>query len=283
MKCNHWEVFPIHAGTFALDGGAMFGIIPKPLWEKNIPADDKNRISLALRTMLITNGKTNILVDTGIGNKWSEKEIQIYKIENWEHSLQNDLKKYGLTAENIHHVILTHLHFDHAGGALKLNNDGNIVPTFCNAKYYISRKNYQWALSPSEKDAGSYLKRDFQWLLDNNTIIIYEENDPLFEGISCINSDGHTIGQKMVKVDGKRSIVFCGDVIPTQFHIPLPYIMGYDLQPLIIMEEKKRLFQQAAEENWILFLEHDPYTCAASIKKEKEKYVRDQIYYQNDF
>lgn len=277
MKIGKYEVYAIETGRFKLDGGAMFGIVPKTLWEKLNPSDDKNRIELALRTLLIINEHRKILVDTGMGKKWEQKYIEIYGIDHSRYTLESSLAKVGLKVDDITDVIITHLHFDHAGGATMLENDGTIRPTFKNATYYVQKRNIELAMNPNEKDRASYLPENFIPLIEFNQIEIVDGEFEIFEGIEIIVSDGHTFGQQLVKVsDGKTTLLYCGDLIPTSSHIPIPYVMAYDLQPLVTMEEKKKLLKKAVDENWILFFEHDPYVDCATVKQGKKHIEVDQ-------
>lgn len=272
MKIGKYEIHAIETGRFKLDGGAMFGIVPKTIWDKLNPSDDKNRIELALRTLLIIGDDKKILVDTGIGKKWEGKYIDIYGIDHTKYTLENSLEKLGLRTSDITDVILTHLHFDHAGGATK-SEDGILKPTFENATYYVQKRNLDLAMNPNEKDRASYLPENFVPLIEFNQLEIVDGEFEIFDGIELIISNGHTFGQQLVKVsDGEKTIVYCGDLIPTSSHIPIPYVMAYDLQPLVTMEEKKKLLKKAVEENWILFFEHDPYADCATVKMGK-KYV----------
>lgn len=277
MKIGKYEVYAIETGRFKLDGGAMFGIVPKTIWEKLNPSDDKNRIELALRTLLIINEHRKILVDTGMGKKWEQKYIEIYGIDHSRYTLESSLAKIGLKVDDITDVIITHLHFDHAGGATMLENDGTIRPTFKNATYYVQKRNIELAMNPNEKDRASYLPENFIPLIEFNQIEIVDGEFEIFEGIEIIVSDGHTFGQQLVKVsDGKTTLLYCGDLIPTSSHIPIPYVMAYDLQPLVTMEEKKKLLKKAVDENWILFFEHDPYVDCATVKQGKKHIEVDQ-------
>ncbi len=266
MKIGKYELSIINSGYFKLDGGAMFGIIPKALWEKSNQADQENRIRLSTRNLLLRSSNKNILIDTGMGNKWDLKSQNIYSIDQSEFILANELSKVKLTPSDITDVILTHLHFDHSGGSTKIEN-GRIIPVFENAKYYIQKKNYEWAVSPSERDRGSYIKDNFLPLYNAGVLNFIDGEKNFDDEIELIPVMGHTFHQQLVKIsDSSSSILYCGDLVPTSSHIPLPYIMGYDLQPLISVQEKKKLLSLAAEENWKLFFEHDPIYVLATIK-----------------
>jgi glyoxylase-like metal-dependent hydrolase (beta-lactamase superfamily II) len=272
MQIGKYKLYLIDSVRFSLDGGAMFGIIPKVLWEKTNPPDEKNRIPLAARNMLLISESRKILIDTGMGEKWEEKEREIYRIEQNEHSLENSIRKIGVQPEEITDVILTHLHFDHTGGSTKIEN-GKIIPAFSNAKFYAPESNYNWAINPSERDRGSYLKNCFVPLMENGVLNLIYDNSQFDDEIEFISVNGHTFGQQLVKIfDGEKTFLFCGDLFPTSTHIRLPYIMGYDLQPLITLEEKKNILELAASQNWKLVFEHDPYHAAASIVETEKGY-----------
>ena len=267
MKIGDYEIHSIETGTFALDGGAMFGIVPKTIWDKKLTADESNRIDMALRCMLITGNNRNILVDTGIGNKFPKKYAEIYKIHHDETNIGTSLKKHGLSINDITDVILTHFHFDHAGGATCFS-DGDLKPAFPNATYYIQKDNIDLAYNPSEKDIGSYREENFEPLKESNKLEILKGEIEIFPNISIFVSNGHTIGLQHVKVSADdKTIVYCSDMIPTTAHLPIPYVMGYDLFPLTTIEEKKRFFYKAAEGDWMLFFEHDPYIEAIKVRK----------------
>ncbi|MCA0447094.1 MAG: MBL fold metallo-hydrolase [Bacteroidetes bacterium] len=274
MKIGNYEVVSVETGRFRLDGGAMFGTIPKVLWENQIPADQSNRIEMALRTLLIRGNGRTILIDTGMGDKWDDKQKGMYHLSNETYTLENSLKAEGLTTDDITDVILTHLHFDHAGGATKIQN-GEIIPAFPNATYYIQKSNLDWARNPNERERASYLAVNFEPLIQQNKLVLVDGETEILPGIRAIVSNGHTIGMQCIQVEGDgESLVYCADLIPTSAHIPVPWIMGYDIQPMLMLEEKKKLLNQAVEENWTLFFEHDPAISACKVvpgKKYAEK------------
>ncbi|HEY4756359.1 MAG TPA: MBL fold metallo-hydrolase [Ignavibacteriaceae bacterium] len=266
MKIGKYNIHIVNSGYFYLDGGAMFGIIPKPLWEKTNPADEANRIKLATRNLLLVSDDKKILIDTGMGNKWSKKLSEIYRIEQDVYTLNSSLAKLSVKPENITDVLLTHLHFDHTGGSTEMI-DGKLVPAFKNAKYYVSKKNFDWAMNPSERDKGSYVKDNFLPLFENG--VLYFFNDKLFDDeIDLIEVNGHTFGMQLIKIsDSANTILFCADLFPFTSHIPLPYVMGYDLQPLLTVEEKKQILPKVVDENWKLCFEHDPFYPFATVEK----------------
>jgi glyoxylase-like metal-dependent hydrolase (beta-lactamase superfamily II) len=276
MRIGKYDIISVNSGFFKLDGGAMFGIIPKPLWSKTNPADDLNRISLATRNLLLVSKSKRILVDTGMGNKYDEKSRNIYDIDQGEYTLEKSLMSAGYSADDITDVILTHLHFDHTGGSTAKDGD-KLYPTFRNAKYHVSEKNFNWASNPGDRDRGSYLRENFIPLADEGVLCFLK--DKYFDDeIEFLEVNGHTFGQNLVKIsDTSGSLFYCADLFPFTTHIPLPYIMGYDLQPLVTLEEKKRILPQAVDEEWILFFEHDPVTAAAKVKLTDKGYKADGI------
>ncbi len=276
MKVGKYEIQIINSGYFWLDGGAMFGIIPKPLWEKTNPPDSANRIKLSTRNLLLQNGKRKILIDSGMGNKWDAKSKSIYSINQNEFSLDNELVKAGISAGEITDVIITHLHFDHTGGSIKLENE-KLIPAFPNAKYYVQKKNFEWAVNPSERDRGSYIKENFIPLYEAGVLNLIDNNINFDDEIEFLVVNGHTFSQQLVKIsDSSSTILYCGDLIPTSSHIPIPYVMGYDLQPLMAVQEKKNILSQANEEQWKLFFEHDPEFALATIKRTDKGFQVDE-------
>ena len=281
MKIGKYKLSIIESGFFGLDGGAMFGIVPKPLWQKSNPSDEANRIKLSTRHLLLVedaygkNGNRKIIIDTGMGDKWDEKLNNIYAVDE-NVSMKSALEKKGLKVEDITDVILTHLHFDHTGGSTVANN-GKLEPAFSNAKYYVQKQNYDWGINPSQRDKGSYLIENFKPLFGEGVLKFINGNESFDDEIEFIVVNGHTFGQQMVKVsDGNNTILFCADLIPTVSHIPLPYIMGYDLQPLVTLEEKKKYLKLAVDENWKLFFGHDPEIALASVKIFRDSYIADK-------
>jgi len=274
MQIGKFKLTIVESGYFCLDGGAMFGIIPKVLWQKTNPADDSNRIKLSTRHLILQSDSKKIIIDTGMGEKWTDKERKIYGVES--STMKSELDKKGLKPENITDVILTHLHFDHTGGST-VSVNGKLVPTFPNAKYHVQKQNYDWAINPSNRDKGSYIKENFQPLFDEGVLNFINGDSNFDDEIEFIVVNGHTFGQQMVKIsDGANTFLFCADLMPTYGHIPLPYIMGYDLQPLVTLEEKKKHLKSAFDGNWKLIFGHDPEIAYATIKKHGEGYSVDE-------
>lgn len=273
MEIGKYTIRTIDAGGLKLDGGAMFGIIPKPLWQKTNPADDVNRVQLSTRVLFISGGKRKMLVDTGMGSKWDEKSKHIYGLDNNSLTLAEALKPLNVNPDDITDVILTHLHFDHAGGGVSLEN-GKLIPAFSNAKYYVRKENFEWAMNPSDRDRGSYIKNNFIPLMENGVLEFTKSNETFDEGLEFIDINGHTFHQQLVKInDSGKTLLYCGDLLPFSSHLHLPYIMGYDLQPLITLKEKTEILNKAADEEWILVFEHDPYTAAATVMRTEKGFA----------
>lgn len=277
MKIGKYNLKAINTITFGLDGGAMFGIIPKPLWQKYNPSDDQNRVTLGARSLLLDNSERKILIDTGIGENWDEKFKSIYRFANERNTLLSALKNHNIEPGMITDVILTHLHFDHTGGSTSLIN-GKWEPTFPNAKYYVQKKHYEWAINPSDRDRASFVENRFVPLYNHGVLNLVEPDFRLDDEIEFMIINGHTMSQQMVKIsDSSTTLLYCGDLLPFSSHIPLPYIMGYDLQPLVTLQEKKSLYPKAIEENWFLFFEHDPEVVAATITKNEKGFFLNEV------
>lgn len=268
--------FPLD-GHFRLDGGAMFGVIPKPLWSRSVEVDDRNRIELAARPMLLRDGDRTILVDTGIGRRWNQKESDIYAVRTVSDGIRGSLDQLGLAPGDITDVIFTHLHFDHAGATTYRDADGELSLTFPRANYYIQADGWEWANQPTERDRASFRKDDFVLLSGNDQLTYLENSQELFPGITCDRVDGHTEGLQMVRVEGSDStLVYVTDLIPTTAHLPPAYVMGYDLWPLETLQQRKRLLPKAVENEYFLAFEHDPETVVATIRREDDEYRLDR-------
>jgi glyoxylase-like metal-dependent hydrolase (beta-lactamase superfamily II) len=276
MQVGKYNLKTVISGFFALDGGAMFGIIPKPLWEKTNPADDLNRVTLSTRNLLLISDDKKILIDTGMGNKWDEKSKNIYRIDPTL-ELELALEQYGVKPDEITDVLLTHLHFDHTGGSTKSEN-GKLVPVFPNAKYYVQKKNFEWAMNPSERDRGSYIKDNFVPLVKEGVLNLIDGEIDFDENISFRIINGHTFTQQMIKIsDSVNTVLYCCDLMPFVSQIRIPYVMGYDLQPMITVQEKTKYLQLAADENWYLYFGHDPEIAAVTVKHTEKGIVLDKV------
>jgi len=272
MKINDYEIIPIETGRFALDGGAMFGVVPKNLWQRTNPADEQNRIELALRCLLLKGKDKNILIDTGIGEKLNEKFEKIYKVDNSQTSLEKTLADNGINNEDITDVIISHLHFDHTGGTTK-NKNGKTELTFPNATHHVQAEQWDWANSPAEKDKASFITENFLLMEQQGKLNILKGPGKIEEGVEVLVMYGHTPGMQLIKIsDMNNTILYCADLFPTASHIPVPWVMAYDNNPITTIEEKKKLLPTIVNENWILFFEHDPFRAAGTIQLTDKGY-----------
>lgn len=278
MKVGTFEIYPINDGNIYLDGGAVFGIVPRVLWEKAFSPDEKNRIPLSLHCLLIVTKKYKILIDTGLGTKHNEKFCQIYGIDK-KSSLLESLHRFGYEPKDIDFVINTHLHFDHSGGNTFLNGTGKIVPTFPKARYFVQKGEIDAAVNSNERTRASYLAEDFLPLDDFKLLsVVHEETIEVDAGISLIKTGGHTRHHQCVKIASEGHVAFfLGDLIPTVAHLQYPYIAGYDLFPLETLENKKKVLQQAFEEHWLLIFQHDPKIAMGYLKKAKERFEIEEV------
>jgi glyoxylase-like metal-dependent hydrolase (beta-lactamase superfamily II) len=270
---GEWKVIVLETGDFRLDGGAMMGSVPKVLWEQTNPADEVNRIDLSLRCLLLDNGSKRVLIETGMGNKFDEKFKSMFAIEQPSNPLSDTLSNCGYSIDSITDIILTHLHFDHSGGAISLTENGDLVPAFPNAQYHISKRNWDTGLKPNPRDKASYLEENYLPLKDAGVLNLIADDSEILPGISSYIVNGHTTGQQLVKVEsGGDVLVFCSDLIPLRSHLKLPWIMGYDLNAHLSLEEKTKFLHDAAEGDWWLFFYHDPKTVAVKIVSGEKYY-----------
>jgi glyoxylase-like metal-dependent hydrolase (beta-lactamase superfamily II) len=252
------KLHSIETGHFKLDGGAMFGVVPKSIWQKTNPADSNNLIDMAMRCLLVEDGKRLTLIDTGIGNKQSEKFFSHYYLHGSD-SLDSSLKKLGFHRNDITDVFLTHLHFDHCGGAIEMDKaSGQFRSAFPNAHYWTNERHWKWATQPNPREKASFLTENILPILT-----------PL--GFEVLFVDGHTDSMMLPVISiGGRKVCYMADLLPSIGHIPLAYVMGYDTRPLITLEEKARILKQAVAEDWILFYEHDPMNeCSSLVQTDK--------------
>ena len=268
MKIGDYDLYSIETSEFSLDGGAMFGIVPKPIWEREAPSDALNRIDMVTRSLLLCSDEKKILIDTGNGTKWEEKYRDIYNIDTSRYNIESSLTKYGFSADDITDIINTHLHFDHAGGNTKID-DGSIVPTFPNAKYWVTKEHWELANHPSQKDSGSFIEHDWKVLAENGMIETVNGNEPFIKGIDSYITQGHTAGllHPMIS-DGTKTLFYGADIFPLAAHISIPWVMAYDVQPVVTMKEKEILLPKMQDEEWILFLEHDPNIQACTVHQD---------------
>ncbi|MCP4291149.1 MAG: MBL fold metallo-hydrolase [bacterium] len=272
MKLGDWQFRTFHDGQFKLDGGAMFGVVPKVMWEKHHPADDLNRIDLDLRCLLVDHQDHRILVDTGMGDRWDEKMTGVFGLKRRPNHLVAELAEAGLIRESITDVVLTHLHFDHAGGVFREGENG-LEAVFPNATFWVQQRQWDWAHNPSQRDRASFRIEDFDNLLEAGKLKLCDDRQEILPGVTVMPVNGHTPGQQIVEFNtGKKTVVFCGDLIPFLSQIHVPWIMGFDLNPMLTVTEKNQFLSRAAEEEFILVFEHDLENEAATVEFRDGKF-----------
>ncbi|NIM89590.1 MAG: MBL fold metallo-hydrolase [Candidatus Aminicenantes bacterium] len=272
LNLGSFEIYGLQDGLFHLDGGAMFGVVPKVLWQRKFPADERNRIKLALNCLLIKTKDALVLIETGIGSKLDPKSSDLYSVKT-KPGLIPSLSEVGYGIEDLNFVINTHLHFDHCGGNTYKNNKGEIVPTFPKTKYIIQKGEWEYALHPCLRDRTSYLNDNFLPLEKHGLAGLIEGNKKIVEGVEVILVPGHTAFHQCVKVQSQgKALFFLGDLVPTSGHIGLPYIMSYDLYPLETLKNKEIYYQEAIKEDWILAFNHDPEHYFGKVEKDGDKY-----------
>ena len=261
------KIYPIQTGNFKLDGGAMFGVVPKVIWQKTNPADSNNMIDMGMRSLLIEDGQRLILIDTGMGNKQSDKFFgYYYQFGNF--SLDTSLATYGFHRDDITDVFLTHLHFDHCGGSIQWNKDKTgYEPAFKNANFWSNQEHWNWAVYPNPREKASFLKENILPIQESGQLRFITENPFQQVGFDVLKMDGHTEKQMLPKISYQgKTIVFMADLLPTIGHIPVPYVMGYDTRPLLTIKEKEAFLTEAADNQYFLFLEHDAYSELCTVQ-----------------
>ncbi len=277
-------LYPIETGNFKLDGGAMFGVVPKAIWNKTNPADSNNMIDISARSLLIEDGGKLILIDTGMGNKQSDRFFGYY--HQWgDHSLDKSLAKYGFHRDDITDVFMTHLHFDHCGGSIQWNKDRTgYEPAFKNAHFWTNEDHWQWAIKPNMREKASFLKENLLPMQESGQLKFVDRGNSSFIhspelGFDILFVDGHTDKQMLPFIQYKgKTVVFAADLIPTTGHIPVPYVMGYDTRPLLSLKEKQEFVDKAVTDEYYLFLEHDAHHQICTLKSTERGARLNKIY-----
>lgn len=273
LALGDWTARTLDTGFLWLDGGAMFGSVPKALWSRSHPADDRNRIRLAMRCLLLEGHGRRVLVDVGAGHKLADKLQDIYRIEHHDHTLERSLAAAGLAPADVTDVILTHLHFDHSGGATTLAG-GRLGPTLPAARYHVQRRNLDNARRPNPREKASYMPENWEPLAEAGVLDLWDGPQAPWPGVEILTADGHTRGQQLVRVaGGGEALYFVADLIPTAAHVRIPFVMGYDVAAIETMAEKSALLERAAEENAWIVIEHDPAVALGRPRREGDDFA----------
>jgi glyoxylase-like metal-dependent hydrolase (beta-lactamase superfamily II) len=273
------KLYSINTGYFKLDGGAMFGVVPKSIWNRVNPADENNMCSWAMRCLLIEDGNRLILIDNGMGTKQDEKFLAYYYLHGND-SLEKSLSLHGFGLSDVTDMVLTHLHFDHCGGSINYNTDRTkLEPAFKNATYWCNAKQWDWAMHPNAREKASFLKENILPIQESGQLKFLSKETELINGLSFLEVNGHTEAMMLPVVkQGNNTLAFMADLIPSAGHIPLPYVMGYDMRPLETLKEKDLILNMACDNNWVLFFEHDPtIECVTLERTERGVRKKDNL------
>ncbi len=266
IRAGEFEIRAVDTGRFRLDGGAMFGVVPRSMWEKTDPPDDRNRIDMHMRALYAEGAGRRILVDCGAGTKLDDKMVDIYEIQC--RPLRKVLEDHGIDPDSITDAIATHLHFDHAGGYTYYDGAGELALALPNATHHVQRRQWEAATGPNEKDRASFFPENFLPIKEAGRLNLLDGESEILPGVRVVPTEGHTPGHQVVLLGGSEgTVMYCGDLIPLASHVNLPWIMAYDHFPLSTLEEKKRLLGEAADGDWILFFEHDPAIAACRVSR----------------
>ena len=271
MKLGKLKLTVVSDGRFRLDGGAMFGVVPKPLWERAKPADERNRIAMGTNCLLVESGRELVLVDTGIGDKHDAKFLDLYGVEPGARRLPESLREAGFELGDVTHVVLSHLHFDHCGWSTRRDAGGRLMPTFPSARYWLSRGEVEHGRAPNERDRASYFPENGEPLLAAGVAELFDDEAEIVPGVRAVKAPGHNADMCVVTLDGGEGArgVFWADLVPTTAHAPLPWIMSYDLFPVQTLESKRRWLPRAAADGWLCVFEHDAETPWGRIVEER--------------
>lgn len=276
------KIFKLALGTFKMDGGASFGVVPKSLWEKKYPADDKNLCVFDLRNLLVVTGDRKIVIDTGIGDKQDERFLRHYHLEG-HHSNEKALEALGYSTDDITDVVITHLHFDHVGGALKRDSNGDLCPTFKNATVHVAKTQWDWAMNPNVRERASFLQENILPLEKLGVLNLIESEGELCPGFDIRMFNGHTEGLIVPYLTNKgKTFIYTCDLLPLAPQIAQSWVCGYDTRPLISLDEKSKVLKEAFENGYYLFFQHDFYTEACSLKQGKKGYEIDEVFHWHD-
>ena len=270
-----FELFSLRTGDFRLDGGAMFGVVPKTLWNKSLEADENNRIPMTMRCLLIKSNNTGkvYLIDNGVGDKFDEKMAGIYDLDFTTYTLDKSLEFHGFAKEDITDIIFSHLHFDHCGGSTYFDENGSLKYAFPNAVHHVNEKHWETATNPNKRERASFLKENIEPLKSFDKMSMVGDDHLFEEGLSTIVVNGHTLGQQLpvIQAEGK-TIVFMADLLPTHVHVPLPWVMGYDMYPAQTLLEKEDFLNKASEGEWFLYLEHDAHEEVIQVSSDGRRF-----------
>lgn len=272
---GNFELTAIETGRFRLDGGAMFGVVPKTLWSKKLPSDEKNRIPMAMRSLLIKSSTSNkiYLIDNGTGTKFNDKMESIYALDYNHSNLTDSLNDAGISPSDVTDIIFSHLHFDHCGGTTYFDKQGNLKHLFENATYHVNKRHWHTANNPNAREQASFLKENIEPISESGRLNLVSDHHEFEKGFDTIPVNGHTIGQQLPRIkDDDKTLLFGADLLPTFAHVPIPWVMGYDMYPVQTLEEKEIYLQKAAGENWYIFMEHDADHEIITIKKENNRF-----------
>ncbi len=274
MQLGDYRVEVVPDTEFGLDGGAMFGVVPRALWSKPCPPDNENRIRMNMNCLFVDTGVERILIETGIGDKWTPRQAEMYGIRRQRSLSESLFAITGVRADEISIVVNTHLHFDHAGGNTTVSADGEVVPTFKNARYFVSRSEYAHAEAPHERDRASYLPANWRPVVESGQLELKDADYEVVPGLKMETVTGHSKTMQCVRLNREGTTLYSfADLIPMRAHVALPWIMGYDLYPVETLESKKRLLPQAAHEQWICFFYHDPDQPFGRIDEQDGKFL----------